>query len=189
MSDQSEIYGDLAFIKDKLGQVSESLRLYQRAYDGYKTCSGAESRGALIEQDYLAGALIKLGRAKEAMPILEASLPAWRRVAGSSPDLGDPFYFLVQGYLATGRYQDAEKTAKVLVDLQTGKVAPTDRRFGIAHLFWARALAGQNRYEDALPHAEIADRLFQVDANPGPNKLGVEAHQLLVDIKSRLASQ
>ena len=189
LCDQSEIYGDLAFIKDKRGQLPESLQLYQRAYDGYKTCSGAESRGALIEQDYLAGALIKLGRAKEAIPILEASLPAWRRVAGSSPDLGDPFYFLVQGYLATGRYQDAEKTAKVLVDLQTGKVAPTDRRFGIAHLFWARALAGQNRYEDALPHAEIADKLLQVDANPGPNKLGVEAHQLLLDIKSRLASQ
>jgi len=106
----------------------------------------------------------------------------------SSPDLGDPFYFLVQGYLATGRYQDAEKTAKVLVDLQTGKVAPTDRRFGIAHLFWARALAGQNRYEDALRTPRLPtsySRLMQ----SWPNKLGVEAHQLLLDIKSRLASQ
>jgi serine/threonine-protein kinase len=187
LCDQSEIYGDLAFVKDRRGEVPESLRLYQRAYEGYKTCSGAESRGALIEQDYLAGALIKLGRAKEAIPLLEASLAAWRRVAGSSPDLGDPYYFLVQGYLATGRYQDAEKTAKVLVDLQTGKVAPTDRRFGIAHLFWARALAGQNRYEDALPHAEIADRLLHVDA--GASKLGAEAHQLLLDLKSKLASR
>jgi eukaryotic-like serine/threonine-protein kinase len=190
LCDQSEIYGDLAFIKDKREQISESLRLYQRAYEGYKTCSGAGSRGALIEQDYLAGALIKLGRSKEAIPILEGSLPAWRKVAGSSADLGDPFYFLVQGYLATGRYPEAEKTAEKLVELQVGKVAATDRRFGIAHLFWARALVGQQRYQDALPHAEIADKLLSMQAySVGAKKAASDAYLVLSDVQAKLAGK
>jgi eukaryotic-like serine/threonine-protein kinase len=182
LCDQSEVYGDLAYIKDKRNEIPASLQLYQRAYAGYKACAGSESRGTLIEQDYLAGALIKLGRAAEAIPIIEASLPAWRKVAGSSPDVVVPFYFLTQAYFATGRYSEAEKAAKTLVELQEGKVVSTDRRLGVAHLFWARALVAQHRDEEAIPHAEIADRLPD---GPNTKQLKSEAHQLLLDIRSR----
>jgi hypothetical protein len=88
----------------------------------------------------------------------------------------------------TGRFQDGEKAAQELVAVQEGKVAPTDRRFGASHFLWAQALVGQHRYQEALPHAEIADKLLAANAvSPGAKLAGSEAHQLLVDIRPRLA--
>ena len=108
----------------------------------------------------MAGAMIKLGRAKEVVPMLEASMPAWRKIAGSSPDLANPLHFLAVAYVDTGHYAEAEKTAEELVKVQEGKVAADDHRMGSSHLVWARALAGEHKYEQALPHAEIADKVL-----------------------------
>ena len=85
LCEQSGVYGDLAYVSEMRGDVQASLPIYQRSYDGYKACSGPESRNALTELDYLSGALIKLGRAKDAVSMLEAAMPAWRRIAASSP--------------------------------------------------------------------------------------------------------
>ncbi|MGB7546475.1 MAG: protein kinase [Terracidiphilus sp.] len=187
LCDQSAVYGDLAYVTEMRGKVLASLPLYQRAYDGYAKCSGAGSRGALTQQEYLAGALMKLGRAREALPMMEASMPTWRKMLGSSPDLAEPLYFLCKAYIDTGHFQDGEKVAGELVAVQAGRVAPTDRRFGASHLLWAQALAGQHRDQEALPHAEIADRLLANAVSPGAKLMGAEAHQLLVNIQSRLA--
>jgi eukaryotic-like serine/threonine-protein kinase len=186
LCDQSETYGDLGSVTEMRGDVQASLPLYQRAYEGYKACSGSESRGALDEIDYRAGALIKLGRAKEAVPLLEAAMPAWRRIAPNSPDLAEPLYYLSRAYVQTGRYQDGEKMAQELVACQEGKVAPTDRRFGASHMIWAEALAGQHRYQDALPHAQIADKLLAINAvSAGAKQMEAEAHQVLLDVQSK----
>ena len=188
LCDQSAVYGDLAYVTEMRGDVQASLPIYQRAYDGSAKCSGAESRGALTEQEYMAGALMKLKRAKEALPLIETAMPAWRKMLGSSPDLAEPLYFLSKAYVETGRFQDGEKAAQELVAVQEGKVAPTDRRFGASHFLWAQALVGQHRYQEALPHAEIADKLLAANAvSPGAKLAGSEAHQLLVDIRPRLA--
>ena len=106
---------------------------------------------------------------------------------GSGPDLSEPLYFLSKAYIDTGQFQDGEKAAEELVAVQEGRVSPTDRRFGASHLLWARALVGQHRDREALPHAEIADRLLAVNAvSTGGKQMGTEAHQLLVDIRGRL---
>jgi serine/threonine protein kinase/tetratricopeptide (TPR) repeat protein len=187
LCERSEVYGDLAYLHEMRGDVQGSLPLYQKAYDGYKMCSGAEGRGALTEQEYLAGALIKLGQAQAALPMMEASMPTWRKLLGSSPDLAEPLNFLSLAYVSTGHYPEAEKAAKEMVDVQTDKVAPTDRRFGASHLLWARALVGQQRYQEALPHAEIADKLLAMNAaSQGAKQIGAEAHRLLLDIQAKL---
>jgi tetratricopeptide (TPR) repeat protein len=186
--DQSAVYSKLAVLQDARGFVQESLPLYQRAYDGYKTCSGAESLGALEQQAHIAGALIKLNRAPEAVPMLEKTLPAWRKIVGSGPQLSDPLYLLSRGYLELGRYPEAEKAAKEAVEIQGGRIAPTDRRIGTSHLMWARALAGQGRYREALPHAEIADTLLAKNAvSVGAKQTASEAHAVLINVRSRLA--
>jgi hypothetical protein len=119
---------------------------------------------------------------------MEASMPTWRKILGSSPDLAEPLYFLSKAYVETGRFVEGEKMAAELVAVQEGKVAPTDRRFGASHLLWAQALVGQHRDREALPHAEIADRLLAIGAvSPGGKLMGAEAHQVLVDIQSRLS--
>jgi serine/threonine protein kinase/tetratricopeptide (TPR) repeat protein len=188
--DQSEMYGDLAYIRAARGQFAESLPLYQQAYDGYKRCSGPDNRGTLVVEDYMAGAMIRSGKAKEAIPMLEASMPAWRKIAGSSPDLANPLHFLALAYADTGQYGQAEKTAEELVKVQEGKVAPNDHRMGSSHLLWARALAGQHRYQEALPHAEIADRvLAQTLVSPTQKQASADAHQVLKDIQSNLAKK
>lgn len=187
LCDQSEVYGDLGYIAVMRDNVAASLPLYRKAYDGYKACSGAESRGTLTQQEYVADSLIQLGRAQEALTMMESAMPAWRKMERTSPDLAEPLYFLSLAYVETGHYLDAEQIAKEMVDLQIGKVAPTDRRFGACQLIWARALAGQHRYEDALPHAEIADELLQnADVSAGAKKAGAEAHQELLTIRSDL---
>jgi tetratricopeptide (TPR) repeat protein len=94
LCDQSAIYGDLAYTKQMNGDIAASLPLFQRAYDGYKTCSGPDSRGALTEQEFLAGALIKLGRAQEALPMMQQAMPIWRKMDGTSPDLAEPLNFM-----------------------------------------------------------------------------------------------
>jgi serine/threonine-protein kinase len=187
LCEQSEVYGDLAYLTEMRGNVPASLPLYRRAYEGYSKCSGAESRGALTEQEYMAGALMKLGRAQEALPMIEAAMPTWRKLLGSSPDLAEPLYFLAKAYVESGRFEESERAAKELVAVQEGKVGPTDRRFGASHLIWARALAGQHRYQEAMPHAEIADKLLAIGAvSPGAKQMAAEAHLLLAEIQSKI---
>jgi eukaryotic-like serine/threonine-protein kinase len=189
LCEQSEVYGDLAYLHEQRGDVPASIPLYQRAYDGYTKCSGAESRGALTEQEYWAGALMKLGRADEALSMMETAMPTWRKMLGSSPDLAEPLYFLSKAYVDTGRYEQGEKAAEELVAVQEGRVEPTDRRIGASQLIWARALAGQHRYKEALPHAEIADKLLANPISPGAKQMTAEAHKVLIDIQSRLAAR
>jgi hypothetical protein len=132
---------------------------------------------------------MKLGRSQEALPMIVQSMPAWRRILGDSADLSEPLYFLAEANDETGHFEDAEAAVKEAIAVQTGKIAPTDRRFGALDWLWARALVGEHRYRDALPHAENADRLLVSSAvSPGAKKTAAEAHQLLLDIQSHLAS-
>jgi len=113
-------------------------------------------------------------------------MPTWRKMLGTSPDLGEPLNFLSQAYVETGRFEEGEKAAQEMVTVQEGKVAPTDRRMGVSHLLWAQALVGQHRYEEALPHAEIADRLLVNAVSPYAKQMDAEAHQIHIEILSRL---
>ena len=141
-----------------------------------------------MEKEYMAGALMKLGRAKEALPMLETEMPSFRKAYGSGADFAEPLYFLTKAYVETGKFEQAEKSAEELVAVQEGKVAPTDRRFGASHLLWAEALVGEHRDRDALPHALIADKLLAANAiSVGAKLLGAEAREVLSGIQSRLA--
>jgi serine/threonine-protein kinase len=185
--DQSAVYGELAFLKESRGDVQGSLPMYQHAYEGEKACSGPDSRGTLEQQDRMAGALIKLGRAQQALPMLEQAMPAWRKLAGFSPDLAEPLYFLARAQIETGHFQEAEKSAKELFQVQDGKVSSTDRRLGTAQLVWARALQGEHRDRDALPHAELAAKLLANGSSLVAKQLDLEAQQVLRQIRSKLS--
>jgi serine/threonine-protein kinase len=187
LCDQSEVYGALAYVTDMRGKVAESIPIYQRSYDGYARCSGADSLGALTEKEYIAGALMKLGKAKDALPMMEESMPTLRKILGTAPDLAEPLYFLAKAYIETGHYKEGEKAAAEMVSVQEGKIAPTDRRIGASHLLWAQALVGEHRDQEALPHAQIADKLLAANAiSAGAKQMGAEAHHVLLGIQSRL---
>jgi serine/threonine-protein kinase len=188
LCDQSEVYGDLAYLRQMKGDLQGSLPIYQHSYQGYVACSGPDGRGALTAKVDWAGVLIQAKRPSEALPMLEEALPGWRKIAGNSPDLSEVLFYLSQAYVETGRFVDAERTAKELVSVQEGKVASTDRRFGASQMIWAQALAGQKHYREALPHAETAARLLSHGVSPGAQKMDAQAHQVFADIQSKLAN-
>lgn len=187
LCDQSAVTGELAYLKQVSGDFAASVPLFRQAYDGASRCSGPESRSALTQLDYVAYGLIKLGRAPEALTMMQNAMPGWRKILGEGPDLSEPLNFLALAENATAHYAEAEAHAREMVLIQTGKVAATDRRFGASHLLWAHALVGQNRLDEALPHAEIAERLLSHNAvSLGARQMGAEAHQLLLDLQSKL---
>jgi hypothetical protein len=144
----------------------------------------------LTQEEFLAGVLLKTGSPVQALSIMQNAMPVWRKLLGMGPDLSEPLNFLTLAELANKRFQDAEQHAAEMVAIQTGKVVATDRRFGVSHLLWARALLGQKRYREALPHAEIADRLLAMNAvSLGAKQAGAEAHAVLVDLQAKLKSE
>jgi hypothetical protein len=72
--------------------------------------------------------------------------------------------------------------------IMVGKLSPTSRRFGVTHLVWAQALAGEHRYEEALVQAELADKLTQNGTTPYAQHGHVEAHQFLLDLQAKAAT-
>jgi eukaryotic-like serine/threonine-protein kinase len=189
LCEQSEILGDLAYSYQMSGDIPKSIPAFQKSYEGYKTCTGPESRGALTEQEFLAGALIKTGHSQEALAMMDKAMPVWRKLIGTSPDIAEPLNFLALAELANGDFIHAEQHAKEMVDVQTGKVEASDRRFGMSHYLWARALVGQKKYSEALSHAETGDQLLARNAvSVGARQASADAHQLLVDIQSKVAT-
>ncbi len=86
--------------------------------------------------------------------------------------------------LATGRFADAERHAREMVEVQTGKVDSQDRRFGMSHYLWAQALSGEGRTTDALPHARIAAELLVRNAvSLGARQAGRDAQDLLAKLQ------
>jgi serine/threonine protein kinase len=190
LCDRSKVLGDLAYTAQMAGNIEQSLTLFHQAYAGYAECSGPESSGALTEQEFLAGVLTRLGRGAEAYELMRNALPAWRRLEGASPDLSEPLNFMTMAELATARFKDAEGHAREMVEVQTGKVDPQDRRFGMSHYLWAEALVGQGRAADALPHAKIAAELLARNAvSPGARQAGKEAQDLLAKIQTAAPSR
>jgi serine/threonine-protein kinase len=188
LCEQSDVYQELAWVANMQGDNARNLQLIEKAADGYRRCAGPDSRGALTAREFLAGALVKAGRAPEALAIMNDALPKWRGLNGDSPDFAQPLNFMVIAELATGHAVEAEAHAREMVAVQTGKINPRDRRMGGSHLLWAKALIQQGRYAEALPHARIADELLANTAvSAGAKEMTAEAHQVLLDVESRVA--
>jgi serine/threonine-protein kinase len=189
LCDQAKVYAELAWIRDQDGDVNGSLDFYKRALDGYSQCSGPESQGYLFTQADQLGELTKAGRSREGIEAMERSMPARRKLLGNGPQTSEALYFLSNAYIDVGRYRDAEKTAEELFASQRGEVLPTSRQAGGAHLVWARALVGEQRYRDALPHAEIAAKILINGKSNYAKKNDAVAHELLADIQLKLAAK
>jgi eukaryotic-like serine/threonine-protein kinase len=187
LCDLSDVYGWLAWISNTTGDMAGSLPFFRKAYDGFTQCSGADSRMALDQLPYWADALIRLGRAPEAVSLLENALPGWRRASGASPEQAVFLHFLAFVYVAVGRYEDAERTATEYLGRVAGKLAPTHRMIGFGNLVLGQALAGQHRYREALPHARTAvDLLVKSAVSTYSKQLGAEATQLLQQVNEAL---
>ena len=186
--DQADTYGVLGRIYSSGEQYEKSIAYYKRASEGFKACMGEGAPGVLMSTALTAQSMVYLSRSKDAVPLLEAAMPGWRKMYGSQPDLVFPLAILAQAYVETGRFGQAEAAAQEGIKVQEGKINPNSARVAICELMWARALAGEGRNAEALTHAATADREYAATAKPSPldKRYAAFAHQLHTGLQQSL---
>jgi serine/threonine protein kinase len=157
--DPSLVYGDIGYLHELENDHTGAIAFFQRAYDGYKTCSGAASRDALSMLGYMGGSLVNAGQAAEAIRLLEAAWPDWEKIPGGYVSLGEFPLNLANAYVAVGRYADAEKLSAAIITARKAKIASSVSSY--PEFILSESLAGQHRYQEALVHADIALRAFR----------------------------
>ena len=187
--DKAEIYGELAYLDEAKLDFQGALPLYQRANSGYSACSGADGREAISMLAWEAAALTSLGRAPEAVRLLEQARPAWEKLPDRYCRWGIFANSLARAYIATGRYKEAEGLISQLAT--TCEKVTATVGMGFVEYIWAESLAGQHRYQDALPHAELARKDWSaipatVTLNAEGDKRIADLNRLLADIQGHL---
>ena len=187
--DKAEIYGELAYLNEARLDFYDALPLYQRAYNGYSTCSGADGREAISMLAWEAAALTGLGRAPEAVRLLEQARPAWEKLPDRYCRWGMFASSLARAYIATGRYKEAEGLISQLATTCEKVTAPM--LMGFVEYIWAESLAGQQRYQEASLHAEYARKFWStipasVTLNSEGYKRVADLNRLLADIRAHL---
>ncbi|NNM62472.1 MAG: serine/threonine protein kinase [Steroidobacteraceae bacterium] len=160
LCDRANVDGWLAWIDNQSGHITESLPLFREAYDGYVQCQGPASAQALNEVPYWGDALIRAGRAADAVKLLEGTLPTWRRALGDKSDQVEILYYLSRAYSAVGRYRDAQPLAEEFLKSLRSRLAPGSRMFGLGQMALAEALVGEKCYAAARPYAVRAVRIL-----------------------------
>lgn len=180
--EQASVQSGLANVLTYRNQSAQSVALFKQAYEGSKACNGPDDTQTLRFLTSWANSLVKSGHQKEAITMLEASLPAWnKKIPRSSPYTTEMFQPLGRAYIETGRFKDAQQIATDMLDsLQQAKFPPNHKYFGFAHLLMGQALAGQGKYKEALPEAQLAAKNLSAFANtPNGKNTSDRAQQLL----------
>lgn len=183
------VEGSLGNVLVKRADHAASIPLLTQAYDGYTRCSGANSIGALTWQGILAEQLTQVGRAPEALAMMQSAMPVWRKyMAPGSDHLFNPLFQLAHAEVATGHFTDAERNARELLQTQEGRTSPWSYRLAYPEWMLAEALAGQGRWVEARPHAERADAILAHDPAPTPERTNAASrvHQLRLEIDAHV---
>ena len=178
------LYG-LGGVFRNLAQPEKAVPVLRDSYERMKTCYG-DSSFTHQTLGYWGDAMISSGRAREALPELEAIAAQWRQPSVNKLGAAQYFATLGRAYLKMERFKDAEASAVEGFHFIDGQLSATDRRIGQAQLLWAQALIGQGRYADATQHAEIADRILSANpVSPLARKYADEARQVVDELGKR----
>ncbi len=185
LCDQADMRVLLADIQGLDGDMLGSLPVYKQAYVDFRSCSGESSENTLLTQARLARAMLKVGQAQEVIPLLEPSLPLWRKAFPNSPDLAEPLVFLAKAYLQTSQFDKAESSVTQALQIIAGKVNPESTQEAVLELLLAQALQGQGRLPEALRHVETADREYTAvpTMSAGEKVYANQAHQLMLTLR------
>jgi serine/threonine-protein kinase len=187
--DQANTYEGLGLVQDQRGDLKGARDSYQQAYEDLKTALGPEAYNTLLAECFLADDLRRMGQPQAAIAMIEPVMPRYRQLEDSKPELATPLKVLALSYLATGQFDKAEQDAEEIYAVSKGKINETGARMGLVQFILASTLAAQHRYREALPHAEIADTISSSVTKPGQTQPNRQEHQLLLDIRARLASE
>ncbi|HUK31797.1 MAG TPA: serine/threonine-protein kinase, partial [Candidatus Acidoferrum sp.] len=159
--DEINVYAALAFVSQMRGNAPEAASYDKRAYDDSVRCRGPEDQETLRLQTYWANTLIDENKADEALPVLEGSLPLWRKTfTNKSSYPYDEYYALARAYIKVGRYKDAEAFGREALALMEPQRPATDWTIGTSHSLIGQALAGEGRYTEAVHELELAESVY-----------------------------
>jgi serine/threonine-protein kinase len=189
--DQSEIFGELAEVKEMGLDFQGALPMWQRSYSGYSTCSGADGREAISMLAYEANDLTELGRAPDAVRLLEPSKPFWEKLPDHFGRWAVFAISLSHAYIAVGRCKEAEDLISAVSKRVENFSAPWNH--GYFEYLWAAALAGQHSYQEALAHAENATKDWSaipksITISPEGYRRISNLNHLLAEIRSHLSA-
>jgi hypothetical protein len=121
--------------------------------------------------------------------MLEASLPLWRKaVPPGHVYLLEELYFLSFAYLEAGRWRDAEPLAREGLHIAEAQVPSIGKRLARMHFMLGRALAGQAKYGEALPHLQSAAAIFSDNLDiPLARDEAAQVQVALNAVRSKLA--
>lgn len=187
--DPASVYGDIGYLHYLKNDPAGGLSSFQHAYSGYKTCAGPGSRDTLSTLAYMGQSMALAGQGQQAITLLEASWPDWEKIPGGYVSLSEYPLALSEAYNAVGRYTDSEKLSVAIIETRRAKIPKASSSH--SEFILAEALAGEQRYQDALAHADLALRSFRktdpkVTLAPYAYTLRAQVEDLDAKVRSRL---
>jgi len=191
LCDQSDVYYGLAGIRRMSGHIDEAVPLYRKSFEIYQTCAGPSDRETLRMGAYYAGAVAESTRPADAVQFLENAASVWKKTfEPDAPAWREYWHYMTVSYLAANRFSDAERSARTALGLceKWSKEPAKDRTVGMEHFELARALDGEKKYSEALPHAELAETILApTTVSEGAKKVLAQVRSLVQELRSRLS--
>lgn len=177
----------LASVRTAQNRPQEAVDLLAGSYARRLKCIGYNYYTQNHEAR-LASAMVAAGRVAEGLAILEKAEPAWLKPPIQNSLAYSNLSYLAHAYVEAGRFEDAERVC-VLAHEMFGKQLPeANKRRGGEELNWARALAGEGHYQDALAHAQLAARAYSQPATPLERTIAEQARSVITNMQQKLSA-
>ena len=128
------------------------------------------------------------GRVTEGLANLEKAKPAWLKPPTQNSLVYSNLSYLAHAYVEAGRFEDAERVCEEAHQIFGKQLPETNKRRGGEELNWARALAGEGHFQEALPHAQLAARAYSLPATPLERTISEQARTVIANIRQKLSS-
>jgi serine/threonine-protein kinase len=183
--DQSLTELGLASVRREQGRPAEALQLLQKSYATGLKCWGPTPYTQNHEAR-VADALVASGKVDAGLTMLEKAKDGWLKPPVNRSVVFSNLKYLAYAEVEAGRFADAERVSREAYELFGKEMAADNKRLAGLHLQWGRALAGMQRWDEALPHAEIADKVLGDHAvTPLQKSTAATAHTLLINVQQK----
>ena len=160
LSDQADLITVLGDLNSSRGDDREAQIQYRSAYELMVKLRGPDDLEGLEIEALMEREMIRLGQAKAAIPLLQASLPVWHRVAPGNPYFASILVYLAQAYGQDQQFDRALETVRQAIALQEVKGRPPTSVLALSYAALATALDGQHKEPEALTAAEKAEAIY-----------------------------
>lgn len=166
------------------GDYQDSLMAHAQSYEAFRTCNGPEGLNTIEVASNLARDRALVGQTKEAIVLLESTLPIWQTKYETSSDRFMPYKMLAQAYLLDGDVVRSEEAAMEALRILRSTNGRNIAQQALCELYWAQALQKDNRPAEAALHAKtsVQDYESMRPLQPVERSLANQANQLLADL-------